>query len=376
MVSDRSMKQYVRSVAWVVVIATFMAIAMAAQGNLRAIQNNEEVYWLELFLSFLVFWYLWALLYAVVVVLVRRFPPGSGIKLSGIAVHIGSGIAMCFIHMVANVSLFRMLFEGPDTTKPFWSVVFGVPIPFRIIIYGALVGAASTIEYYRKFRERDLRTSQLEAQLARAELQALRMQLHPHFLFNTLNGIMVLIQENPDAAARTVARLSEFLRLTLENAGAQEVALVKEMEFLRKYLEIEQMRFGDRLTVREDIDYNVLDARVPSMILQPLVENSIRHGVATRRGPALIEINARRSNSMLMICVKDNGRGLPEDVEMPGILKEGIGLSNTRARLLQLYGDGHTLNLVNVPEGGLEVRMTLPFRDDWSELPETLEDIR
>jgi signal transduction histidine kinase len=369
------MKQHVRSVTWVVAIATFMAIAMAAQGNLRAIQNNEEVYWLEPFLSFLVFWYLWALLYAPVGWLVRRFPPGSGIRISGVVAHISACLVVCFVHMVTNVSLFRIFFDGPDTTRPFWSVVFGVPIPFRIIIYGALVGSASTIEYYRKFRERDLRTSQLEAQLARAELQALRMQLHPHFLFNTLNGIMVLIQENPDAAARTVARLSEFLRLTLENAGTQEVALVKEMEFLRKYLEIEQMRFGDRLTVRENIDYHVLDAPVPSMILQPLVENSIRHGVATCRGPALIEISAGRENGTLLIQVRDNGRGLPEDMETSGTIKEGIGLSNTRARLLQLYGNRHTLDLVNVPEGGLEVRVSLPFRDTWNVLPETLEDI-
>jgi hypothetical protein len=215
---------------------------------------------------------------------------------------------------------------------------------------------------YRRDRNRELIASQLESQLAQAQLQVLKMQLDPHFLFNTLNGIMVLIQDNPEAARRTVARLSEFLRLTLENAGVQEVPMQKELEFLDRYVQIEQLRFGNRLTVQQDVQPGALGGLVPSLILQPLVENAIRHGVAERRGPAMIQIQAARDNGHLVIHVRDNGGGFPSVVH--DTFKEGIGLTNTRQRLHRLYGEQHVFELRSLEGGGVDVFLSIPYHEE------------
>jgi LytS/YehU family sensor histidine kinase len=192
--------------------------------------------------------------------------------------------------------------------------------------------------------------------LAQAELQNLKMQLHPHFLFNTLHAISVLMQEDVTAANRMLVRLSELLRLTLENAGTQETALRQELEFLRLYLEIEQTRFQDRLAVKIEVDPAALDARVPSLILQPLVENALRHGIARNPGAGVIEIRAHRESELLRLEVRDNGPGLRAEVE------EGVGLSNTRARLAQLYGGAARFEINNAADGGALATALLPFR--------------
>ncbi|MBP1657493.1 MAG: putative signal transduction histidine kinase [Bacteroidetes bacterium] len=187
------------------------------------------------------------------------------------------------------------------------------------------------------------------------------MQLQPHFLFNTLNSIMVLIRQQPDLASRMVARLSEFLRLTLDSAGMQEVPLRRELEFLDRYLHIERIRFGDRLQFEQHVDPYLLDALVPNLILQPLVENAIRHGVSKRRGPALITVSAERSNGSLTIHVRDNGAGLSS--RAGSVINEGIGLQNTRQRLHHLYGNAFAFSLESLPEGGVDVVLTLPFHN-------------
>ena len=226
---------------------------------------------------------------------------------------------------------------------------------------GVLLLLAVVSHIYRKERDRELLTSRLESQLAQAQLQVLKMQLQPHFLFNTLNGIMVLIRENPLIASRTVARLSEFLRLTLENAGVQEVPLRKELDFLDRYLQIEQLRFGERLTVRQHVLPETMNALVPNLILQPLVENAIRHGVEKRRGASEIRISAERENGSLTIHVRDDGVGLRGNDAHA--IKEGVGLSNTRARLEQLYGKSHHLELISPAQGGTDVLLRIPFHE-------------
>lgn len=235
----------------------------------------------------------------------------------------------------------------------------------QTIWFSVLVGlslmlvAAGMMMLYKRDRDRELQASQLESKLTQAQLQILEMQLQPHFLFNTLNGIMVLIREDPDTASLMIARLSEFLRLTLESAGAQEVTLRRELEFLDRYVQIERLRFGDRLTIEQEVPLELLDAMVPNLILQPLVENAIRHGVSKRRGPALISIGVTRDNGTLSIRVRDNGSGLPGRGNAD--LKEGIGLSNTRARLRHLYGQKQRFELNSPPDGGLSVLLSLPF---------------
>ncbi len=237
---------------------------------------------------------------------------------------------------------------------------FRQTIWFSVLLGLSLLAvAAGVMMLYKRDRDRELQASQLESKLTQAQLQILEMQLQPHFLFNTLNGIMVLIREDPETASLMIARLSEFLRLTLESAGAQEVTLRRELEFLDRYVQIERLRFGDRLTVEQDVPHELLDAMVPNLILQPLVENAIRHGVSKRRGQALISIGVTRDNGTLSIQVRDNGSGLPARGNAD--VKEGIGLSNTRARLRHLYGQKQRFELNSPPDGGVSVLLSLPF---------------
>jgi sensor histidine kinase YesM len=230
-----------------------------------------------------------------------------------------------------------------------------------MIYYGLIVAIVHAWDYYQRYEENARRNSQLEAQLVQAQLQALKMQLHPHFLFNTLNSISALLREDVEAADAMVARLGDFLRLTLDSAGAQEVTLREELSFLECYLEIEQVRFQDRLSTRMEVDPQILDARVPNLILQPIIENAIRHGVACTAKPGRIEIRATRRNDSLLVQVKDNGPGISTSGGPRKEGGEGVGLSNTRARLERLYGGAHRLELANVSEGGLLVTLEIPF---------------
>ena len=205
-----------------------------------------------------------------------------------------------------------------------------------------------------------LRYSRLEAGLAEARLDALKLQLQPHFLFNTLHAISSLMHKDVDAADRMIARLSELLRGAIEKVGVQEVTLREELEFLSGYLEIEQTRFHDRLSIKQDIDPGALDARVPNLMLQPLVENAIRHGIEPKTGPGTITIRCVRDNGVLIFNIIDDGPGIAGG--RTGTIREGVGLSNTRSRLEHLYGDAHKLELVNTESGGVDVRLEIPYR--------------
>src|SRR5262249_40870931 len=206
-----------------------------------------------------------------------------------------------------------------------------------VVVYWAIVGLCHAITYCQKYRERELRASQLAARLAQAQLQLLKMELHPHFLFNTLHSISALIHTDPERADRMLTRLGDLLRLTLENSGTQEVCLNQELDFIQTYLEIEQVRFGPRLSVQRQIDPDVLGARVPYLILQPLVETASRQGIAPSRQPGQVGMGARRVGKRLWLQVWDTGPGLSDEFTPPP-LRRGIGLTNTRARLQQLYG--------------------------------------
>jgi LytS/YehU family sensor histidine kinase len=222
--------------------------------------------------------------------------------------------------------------------------------------YAAVLGVATTLLYHQRVRERELRAAQLEAQLALAQVQALKMQVHPHFLFNTLHAITVLIREDPTAATRVVTRLGDLLRLTLSRATTTQVSFRHELEILTLYLEIERTRFHDRLVIEYDVQPATLGALVPDLILQPLVENAIRHGVSPNPGTGRIQVRSRREGDSLVLEILDNGAGLPS--ERP---TDGIGLTTTRARLERLYGDRHQLTLATLPEGGCVARIRIPF---------------
>jgi two-component system, LytTR family, sensor kinase len=225
-------------------------------------------------------------------------------------------------------------------------------------VYWVVVTALHAIDYYRKFHERELRAADLEKRLSQARLQALQMQLNPHFLFNTLHSISTLMHRDVEAADRMIARLSDLLRLALDSTEAQEVPLRQELAFVDRYLEIERIRFSDRLNVQKTIAPDTLNALVPNLILQPLVENALRHGIAPQSRRGRIDLRAQREHDTLELQVSDNGVGVPE----LNSLEEGVGLSNTRARLQQLYGKRHVFELRHAEQGGLVVTLRLPFR--------------
>jgi len=288
-------------------------------------------------------WYIWAALAPLLIWLARRFPIERPARLRRLVVHVLVGIVLSAGKVLVDPLAAQLIGFNPNLALPTFK------LHPNLVTYWAIVGASHLLDYYRRYRERELR-------LAQAQLQVLKMQLQPHFLFNTLHAISALMHRNVEAADRMMARLSDLLRLTIESAGVEEVALKQEMEFLDRYLEIQKTRFSDRLTVTIDIDPETLDARVPNLILQPLVENAIRHGIASRAEPGKVEIRARRLKGNLQIEVRDDGPGLP-----PGEPREGVGLSNTRARLRQLYGDRQRLQLSNAPGGGLLAALTIPF---------------
>jgi sensor histidine kinase YesM len=229
---------------------------------------------------------------------------------------------------------------------------------FNLLFYWVMVSVSHAFSYYRQFQERALRAKELEQRLTQARLQALQMQLNPHFLFNTLNAISTLMHRDVKAADRMLARLAELLRYALDSTDAQEVPLRQELAFLERYLEIERTRFGERLTIETQLQPETLDALVPNLVLQPLVENAIKHGVERRTKSGRITLIGEVKGERLALQVLDNGPGLREG----GV--EGIGLSNTRARLQQLYGEEHRFELRDANEGGVVVALEIPLRRD------------
>ncbi len=232
----------------------------------------------------------------------------------------------------------------------------------NFFMYWLVVFAHLGWHYYQHYKEHQLQTAELQRELVEARLAALRMQLNPHFLFNTLHTVSALIHENPDAADRVVARLSDLLRLTLDASKPQEVPLSEEMEFLDRYLQIEQTRFTGRLKIDKQIEPAALPALVPYLILQPLVENAIRHGIEPREESGVLSIQAHRRNGRIELRIRDDGAGLGGKDSEP--LREGIGLSNTRSRLRHLYGEDFRFELLPRLEGGLEACVDIPYRTD------------
>ncbi len=249
--------------------------------------------------------------------------------------------------------------EKGDTPWLLYRVYLMLAFNANIWIYGPAVVAGQLILVLRRIRERELQAERLRTELVRAELQTLRAQLHPHFLFNTLHSISALIRTNPHAADKMLIRLSDLLRTTLQNSGVQEVPLKTELEVLENYVQIEQVRFQDRLRVHMEIDPELLDAQVPFLALQPIAENCIRHGISKRADAGEITITIKRSGDKMEITIADNGPGF--DLR-PG--HNGLGMANTRARLERLYGAAQSFTAGNRPEGGAIVTLTVPLHDE------------
>lgn len=357
-----------RWIKWCLLLGCWTALGLifASQAYVYNSANDNPVAWKKVLAWTLIEWYIWAALSPFILWISRRFRFERGRWATALLVHLPASVGFALLHLLLQSTFHEMTNRPslkPDVLWPAFTYLLTKKIHLNFLTYWAIVGVSHAALYYRRYHEREARASQLEMQLARSHLQALKMQLHPHFLFNTLHTISELIHYDPAIAERTVARLGDLLRLTLESEDVQEVSLRQELEFLRKYLEIEQTRFHDRLSVDFQIDPQSLDARIPNLILQPLVENAIHHGIAASPTAGRIQIAAQRDDGMLRLQVQDNGGGLPTGWEQHGV-KEGIGISNTRERLRQLYGRRHRFELRERPEGGLEVNLEIPYFEE------------
>lgn len=341
---------------------TIIGLSFASQFYLSAsLFGYYSVSWAQAISITLGDWYVWALLSLPIVSFTRRFPMHRRQWGKLLVIHTAASAVVCVLYVLVRAGIGQL--QGPLIGL---SATFGGTVEklflknslFNLLVYWVIVAVSHAFDYYRKFHEREWRTTELERRLAQARLMALQMQLNPHFLFNALHTISALMHKDVEAADTMIARLSELLRLALESTDANEVTLRRELDFLRRYLEIEQTRFGERLTVRLQVEPETLDGLVPNLILQPLVENAIRHGIEPHARPGVIEIHAHRDERQLQIQVRDNGSGLPSEQEV----EEGVGLANTRARLQQLYGRAHEFSLGQGPGGGLCVTLRLPFR--------------
>jgi len=300
-------------------------------------------------------WYLLGLLFYPTLWMCRRFPIDS-LQWRNLAAHVLAGLAFAVVHVVAYVAMDHWI--SHYTASLFESVQFWLIRRFLsdFLYYWTFVLALAACGLYFSFKDRAYRAMELEARLSQSQLQALKMQLHPHFLFNTLNTIAELVHVDPDAADRMITQLSALLRTALEAPNVQETPLSRELEFAQGYLEIERVRVGDRLTVRFEIDPETLSAQVPNLILQPLIENALRHGIAPCERGGAISIRAQRANGSLTMEVLDDGAGLPAKP------RDGVGLSNCRARLAQLYGEDHRFEIGPNQPRGAAVRISIPFK--------------
>jgi two-component system LytT family sensor kinase len=318
------------------------------------------------------YWFLWALLSPLVFRLTRRFPFERGRFLRSSLVHLSACLALSLVHravyLLAGWLLHVAVYRQLASLSSVFNFLFFFNLPTGFMSYATVLLVSYALDYYQRHQQEELKISRLEAELAQAQLevtqaqlQSLKMQLQPHFLFNTLNSVSTLLDEDPEAADEMLARLGDFLRLTLDNSGAQEVTLHEELEFLRCYLEIERVRFQDRLAVRLEIAPETLDAMVPNLILQPLVENAIRHGIVQRVGSGRIEISASRDDRVLRLRVRDNGPGLRAAGDAAQTSRQGLGFALTRARLERMYGARQSIRLADAPGGGLDVTLEMPF---------------
>jgi two-component system LytT family sensor kinase len=317
---------------------------------------------LYLFLLNVAYWLIWTVFAPVVLAFGSWFRFTAGRRIRVFLIHAVAGVGFAASHLVVlnatAIALHWWIFGAPASrTLQQMHMPTRIHVEWEVTMYWALVGLAHAMAFRAEARERAVRGAQLEAKLAQAQLQALQRQLQPHFLFNTLHTISALVHKDVEAADRMIERLGDLLRMTLGAGDVAEVRLSRELEHVRHYVAIEQANMGRRLTVTIDAAADALPGGVPALLLQPLVENAIRHGLAPRASGGHVRISARRETATLSLRVEDDGVGL-----RPSGSRRGIGLENTRQRLLQLYGDDHRFHVASPASGGTTVEIGIPFR--------------
>jgi sensor histidine kinase YesM len=347
-------------VTWTLIGLVFAAVSYGV-----ALSQNDKRFGIAASLKLnLVLFYLWGVFSPLILRFCRRFRVEfRRLSIRNLMVHVPAIVLFSAVHETLLLAILWSITPSTrgelTTITNYYARHFGYGFYIDLIIASLIVIGAHALLYYNDFRASELQQSSLKTQLAQAQLRALKMQIHPHFLFNTLHSISSLVLEDPTKANSMIAQLGDFLRLTIENSEQQLVTLKEETEFLRCYLDIEQVRFGDRLTVVFDLEPQTLSAQVPHLILQPVVENAIQHAIAPRAARGYINIEAKRLDSFLRVAISDNGPGISSNGFLPS--KKCVGLANVRTRLAQVYGPDFRFELTNNGNGGLTVTMEIPF---------------
>lgn len=364
------LKRGLRAYALYFLVWTALGLFFFSQTEVQNLHFQIPTPWQQTLASWLIGVYVCALFTPVILWLGQRFPLEKRSWLRYLPLHLVLSAIFSVIQLsidsYVHVRSGILSFALGGTFRQAFSNLMVIGFHGNIVTYWAILGIQYAFRYYRRYQEREqqalrleLHAAELKTQLANAHLNALKMQLQPHFLFNTLNAIMVLVrQQKGRQAEEMLARLSDLLRCVLEDVEAQEVPLRRELEYLQLYLSIEQVRFQDRLSVEISADPSILDAAVPQMGLQPIVENAVRHGIGRSSAAGKIRVSATRVDGTLELRVQDDGPGLlPPELAQ----SRGIGLANTRLRLHQLYGEAARLSLENSAQGGAVATMVIPY---------------
>ena len=345
----------------VLALATLLGLIASGQHNISMeMTGGPTDAWHALGMG-MPYWYLWALFVPLVAAAARRFPITGDDRIVHGVLHLGIAVLVTVVHAMLEIGVQHALGIRHSTIGIFTMITFQRAfwqLPYDLLAYVAILGLVIAVDVWRRYREGQIAAAAMGQELAVARLQALRTQINPHFLFNAMNSIAMLVRRGDSQRAVTmIAGLSDLLRYLLEEKPEQEVRLREELEFLSRYLTVEEARFSDRLQVAVQADESVLDAYVPNLVLEPLVENAIKHGISRRASAGRLTISAERRNGALALEVRDDGPGPDPAAEH----STGVGLRNIRARLAHLYGSHQGLELAAAAGGGAVATVTLPF---------------
>jgi two-component sensor histidine kinase len=356
-----------RTALWTLNISLWTSIALlqSFQSYSAVASEGMTPHFDQILLLQIATWCPWAFIAAVLFTVCSRYPLEQLISVRSIVLFPLLGLASVALQILIHTAAMVLIPTERGQSAAF-PVLFGQMFRWMalpgFIVYAGIIGAGHAFNYYRKYRERELRTLELERQLTEAQLATLQMQLQPHFFFNTLHSIASLVRDRQhDEAVSMIARLSELLRYTLDQADNQKVPLSQELEFIYRYLEIEQTRFPDRLKIDLQIQPESLAGLVPTLLLQPLVENAIKHGISHLTNPGTLGIRAQRIDHRLELAISNDGIGLNENGRQGE--RKGLGLSNARERLQQLYGEHHKFELIECGDGRVSASISLPFEE-------------
>jgi hypothetical protein len=351
---------------WIAAIWTGLGLFDATQTVFVMRAEGMHHAWIRLFVTLLFSWLPWGLATPLVLQLGHQYPPAQWKSFSMWGAHLAACSIIGLVYSAWTALLGEALnpygdLRGPGPFADIWMNKFSSGLLSFLILYAAILAVSHMLDSRERLVRQQSETARLNEQLSKAQLNALRKQIEPHFLFNTLNAIAGLVrEERNDAAVSMIVHLSDFLRRVVQDSSRHQVPLVEELEFAQKYLEIEKVRFGERLQVSMDVARELFSAQVPSLILQPMVENAVKHGIAKRVQGGAIRIAAARSNGLLTLSVYNDGPSLSEEWEKTHF---GIGFSNVRTRLQGLYGNAFELSMKNQSPGGVEVTISVPYKE-------------